>query len=266
MYKTIILSIGLACLSILTGCTSTHGEWGKYATLAPGWKAVQDAAVSAATDANTWMPLAGAAVFGAGGFDKRTSKWATNHAPLFGSAQKARDTSDQLESISRVNFFVTAMLAPSGEGWDGVWNKSKGLAIGFATRRINGEITDSIKFASNRVRPDKSDDYSFPSGHTSNSTVYASLAAQNVAYLNISQTQKNIWQYSSYTIAGLTAWARVEGNRHYPSDMLAGYALGNFLGIFMSQAFINPEAQDILQVEVNIQQNREQSVALSYRW
>lgn len=250
---------------LLSGCASSN-PWGQNATLAPGWKVIQDATVVAATDANTWIPIVGAAAFGLSGFDNRTPDWATNNSPLFRSVKRAQNASDTLESISRVNFFVSAMLAPSGDGWDGVLNKTKGLAIAFTTRRINGDMTNSIKFATNRVRPDNSDDYSFPSGHTSNSTVYASLAAQNVEYLNISQAQKDIWQYSSYTIAGLTAWARVEGNRHYPSDVLAGYALGNFLGVFMSQAFINPNLQESVSIEVSIQRSREQSLALNYRW
>lgn len=258
----ILLMAGLT----LSSCAPTQGEWGKYATLAPGWKAVQNAAITAATDKNTWVPLAAAVVFGGAGLDKRTSDWAVRTTPLFGSAENARDTSDRLEDISRTNFFFTSLLAPSGDGWNGAWNKAKGLAIGFTARRVNAEITDSIKFASNRVRPDKSDDFSFPSGHTSNSSVYASIAVQNLTYLNLTQTQETLWKASSYTVAGLTAWARVEGNRHYPSDVLAGYALGNFLGVFISQAFINPEAQNQLHVTMTFLQTREQSFTLSYRW
>jgi len=255
----------------LSSCASTHGEWGKSATLMPRWSAVKDAAVSAATDPNTWIPLAGAAVFGATSFsgtnwDHKTSDWAVRTTPIFGSAEHARDTSDRLEDISRTNFFFTSLLTPSGDGWDGAWNKAKGLAIGFTARRINAEITDSIKFSTNRVRPDKSDDFSFPSGHTSNSSVYASISVHNLTYLNLTQTQEALWKASSYTVAGLTAWARVEGNRHYPSDVLTGYALGNFLGIFISQAFINPEAKNKFHVDMSLLQNREQSFTLSYRW
>ena len=34
------------------------------------------------------------------------------------------------------------------------------------------------------------------------------------------------------------AWARVEGDRHYPSDVLAGAALGHFLSAFIHDAFL----------------------------
>jgi membrane-associated phospholipid phosphatase len=35
------------------------------------------------------------------------------------------------------------------------------------------------------------------------------------------------------------AWARVEARKHYPSDVLAGAALGHFLTAFIHDAFLN---------------------------
>jgi len=42
-------------------------------------------------------------------------------------------------------------------------------------------------------------------------------------------------------IAAGTAWARVEAGAHCPSDVLAGVALGNFMGAFFTQAFLGLE-------------------------
>jgi len=39
-------------------------------------------------------------------------------------------------------------------------------------------------------------------------------------------------------IAAGTAWARVEGGVHYPSDVLAGMALGHFVAAFINDAFM----------------------------
>jgi hypothetical protein len=39
---------------------------------------------------------------------------------------------------------------------------------------------------------------------------------------------------------GGASWARLEGNYHYPSDVLLGAALGNFIGRFLNDAFIGP--------------------------
>ena len=38
-----------------------------------------------------------------------------------------------------------------------------------------------------------------------------------------------------------TAWARVEAGEHYPSDVLVGVALGNFMGAFFTEAFLGLE-------------------------
>jgi hypothetical protein len=35
------------------------------------------------------------------------------------------------------------------------------------------------------------------------------------------------------------AWARVEGEKHYPTDVLVGAALGNFITRFVHDAFMN---------------------------
>ena len=40
-------------------------------------------------------------------------------------------------------------------------------------------------------------------------------------------------------VASGVAWARVEARRHYPSDVLAGAALGHFLTAFVHDAFLN---------------------------
>ena len=40
------------------------------------------------------------------------------------------------------------------------------------------------------------------------------------------------------TLAAGTAWARVEAKKHFPSDVLAGAALGNFIASFVHDAFL----------------------------
>lgn len=40
-------------------------------------------------------------------------------------------------------------------------------------------------------------------------------------------------------LASGVAWARLEGRHHYPSDVLAGAALGHFITAFIHDAFMN---------------------------
>jgi hypothetical protein len=41
-----------------------------------------------------------------------------------------------------------------------------------------------------------------------------------------------------YSLAVGTAWARVEAKKHFPSDVLAGAALGSFISAFVHDAFL----------------------------
>jgi hypothetical protein len=45
------------------------------------------------------------------------------------------------------------------------------------------------------------------------------------------------------TITAATAWARVEAYQHYPSDVLAGIAIGHFFGAFVTDAFVGAERE-----------------------
>jgi len=45
-------------------------------------------------------------------------------------------------------------------------------------------------------------------------------------------------------VASGVAWARVEAQRHYPSDVLAGAALAHFLTAFIHDAFLNLSEDD----------------------
>lgn len=49
-----------------------------------------------------------------------------------------------------------------------------------------------------------------------------------------------------FTVEGLQGWARVEQGRHYPSDVLFGMALGNFVAGFFYDWFIeDPEVSNL---------------------
>ena len=45
-----------------------------------------------------------------------------------------------------------------------------------------------------------------------------------------------------YGMAGGTAWARVEAEKHHATDVLVGYALGHFVARCMHNAFLQPRA------------------------
>ena len=49
---------------------------------------------------------------------------------------------------------------------------------------------------------------------------------------------RRILRYSLKGMAAGTAWARMEANRHYPSDVLFAAAMSHFLSAFIHDAFM----------------------------
>ncbi|TWR28172.1 phosphatase PAP2 family protein [Mucilaginibacter achroorhodeus] len=80
--------------------------------------------------------------------------------------------------------------------------------------------TFSIKKISHRLRPDGSNYYSFPSGHTGNAFAAAEFMAQEYS-------EKSIWYgIAGYSFATATAILRVYNRDHWFSDIIAGAGFG----------------------------------------
>jgi Membrane-associated phospholipid phosphatase len=85
---------------------------------------------------------------------------------------------------------------------------------------LNGLLTQGIKVAVHRTRPDQGN-YSFPSGHASSSFATATVLQREFG-----------WKFGlpAYAAASYVAGSRVQGNRHYASDVIFGAAVGIVAG------------------------------------
>lgn len=80
--------------------------------------------------------------------------------------------------------------------------------------------TRGIKIFASEQRPDGSDNYSFPSGHTA--TAFACATILSKEYGHISP-----WiSFGAYSMATATGMMRMMNNRHWMSDVLAGAGIG----------------------------------------
>jgi hypothetical protein len=86
---------------------------------------------------------------------------------------------------------------------------------------MNDVLTRSIKASVNRMRPDRSDSYSFLSGHTSSSFMMATV---------VNKYYGKKWGIPAYAFAALVGISRIEKNKHWPSDVISGAALGYISG------------------------------------
>jgi membrane-associated phospholipid phosphatase len=228
-------------LLALAGCgTLPSGRgWGEDTTFRPGWERVRESAVNAARDPWVWAPLAGAAVFQIDDWDRRTSDWAREHTPVFGSQRSAEDWSDDLRNVSALAHYVTVAATPSGdEPGEWIFNKAKGTLVGVAAVSATVAVTNGLKSATDRRRPNDLADESFPSGHTSSSAVHTRLASRNLDSIAMPDGTRQVLNVGLHALTIGTSWARIEAGWHYPSDTLFSIALGNFIAAFVNDAFL----------------------------
>lgn len=101
-----------------------------------------------------------------------------------------------------------------------------------ASAIASGIMTNSFKYVIGRGRPtDGHGAYdfepfsgrdSFSSGHTTEAFALASV---------ITEHYSSMWvQVPAYGLASMVGYARLNNNRHWPSDVLAGAAIGTFTG------------------------------------
>jgi membrane-associated phospholipid phosphatase len=86
-------------------------------------------------------------------------------------------------------------------------------------------VTEGLKEAFPKWRPDRSDRKSFPSGHTSRSfSAAATIYNREGAKYGI----------PAFVVASFVGLARVEGKKHYWSDVAAGAAIGTASGFLIT--------------------------------
>jgi membrane-associated phospholipid phosphatase len=86
---------------------------------------------------------------------------------------------------------------------------------------LNTGLTNLLKVTVGRERPNGEDDMSFPSGHASTAFTLAAVAERHFG-----------WKVGlpAYGVAGLVAVSRLQRNKHYLSDVIAGATLGYIVG------------------------------------
>ena len=239
-------------LILITSCgTLENGRgWGQDALKPINGKRVSKALYDAATDWGTLIPAGGAVASSLGNFDERVNSWATGHSPIFGSMDSASRAANYLLGILQAEVVLTALATPSGEdSQEWVYSKAKGLSVELGAELVTMGVTEGLKNISNRERPGGSDN-SFPSGHSSAAFTNVVLANRNLQYLSMSDELRIAFEVGNYILASATAWARVEANGHWLSDVLAGAAIGYFFGAFIHDGFMGLPEDKPAQVKV----------------
>ncbi len=234
------LILGAITLFVLEACgTLPNGRgWGQDAIYPFDLDRIGRAAYSSAIDPQTWIPLAaGAAV---NPFDHRISDWARVHTPIFGSQGNAESVDTTLLPPLEYEWIATGLATPSGDSaGEWIYDKAKGMAVEWSTVIANANATLFLKKEIGRERPNESDDRSMPSSAASDAFNYATLSNGNLDNIPaLPDSVRVFMQAGNIVTASTIAWARVEAGDHYPSDVLAGAALGHFVTSFICKAFM----------------------------
>lgn len=134
-----------------------------------------------------------------------------------------------------------ALLLDTGAGMSG----GELLVMYVQTMGLNEAATGALKLATARVRPlaynpdPRIDDglrqsryarRSFPSGHTSAAFAGAVFIGEVHARLHPDRSSRHWVRGGGLALAALTGYARVRAGHHFPSDVLAGAAVGALVG------------------------------------
>jgi membrane-associated phospholipid phosphatase len=138
-------------------------------------------------------------------------------------------------------------------GIKGKHNLLDATGIYVMTGVIAGISVESVKKIANRQRPDASNNYSFPSGHTA--TAFASAEFLKQEYKDVSP----LYGVAGYAIATGTGILRLYNNKHWVSDVVAGAGFG--IASTKLAYFLYPKVKSLLTGKGNLNY----SVVPSYR-
>jgi len=236
-----LILIGLALLN-LSSCGTLGGQrWGASAFQDINMAHIQKVALTSLNSPQVYLSAGLAAVLAISNQDKKIQSWAVRRNPLFDNAPNATKLSDILHTLIGVETFATGLLTPSGKGnkqW--IYAKAKGMGAEFVAWQTTLGMTLFLKKITKRHRPNNFDRESFPSGHSSSSFALANLSNQNIKAFKLSPPMTVGLQGANTLLASTVAWARVEGNNHFPVDILVGASLGHFISNFVFYMLMGP--------------------------
>lgn len=225
------LVVALALLS--TGCAS-QGPW-------PSWQQWRDSAVNTAGSPATWAPLLAAAVVKATDRDQSLSDYAHEQQPLYGSNANADRVADDGILALSVLAVGSALLTPPAAAGDADANwseRGERVAVLLLAHSAADGTSGWLKGVFDRTRPNGRDK-GMPSGHATEAFAYATEAARNIDDLGWSPAQQWWWNVGMYSIASGVAWARVEVQAHYSTDVLVGASVGHFVAGWLYDVYLN---------------------------
>lgn len=131
------------------------------------------------------------------------------------------------DDIEKSGDIIQVLIPAIAYGTTFYLDDSDGRSQFYKSFFTNLGVTYGLKYTINKNRPDGGSQ-SFPSGHTS-------AAFQGAAFIH----KRYGWEYSvlAYTGASFVGYSRVESDKHYIEDVLAGAAIGAISSFYFTQPY-----------------------------
>lgn len=151
-------------------------------------------------------------------FDHTVDDYFQKHQPLKGQA----NTGDKIGQ-GYVPFGLGIALFATGEMIDNKQLADTG-AVSLEALAVTGVATEALKYITQRPRPNRVNNMSFPSGHASMTSAFAASVSE-------------MYDWNPYiavplfTASAFVGASRIQANEHHFSDVVAGMTLGTVVGM-----------------------------------
>jgi len=136
------------------------------------------------------------------------------------------------DSLQRLGDFLQYALPATGLAATALHRDSDGTVQWLWSGATTLAFVGVGKALGDKTRPDETSDTSFPSGH-------AAWAFWGASFLDSRYGPG--WGIPAYALAALTAYSRVEADKHYPDDVIAGASIALLSNFF----WVRPLARDV---------------------
>ena len=240
-FSLVLLSFLISSCALFT----KKGEWGKRAWYPVHWDKIKTAFKKNITSAHVWAPVASAGVLNVMAWDNNLQNWINHERIIFDDQTEAENYSYTFNEILKYEMYLSIFITPSNDSENDLGNyalnKLKGGTLVNVASSASTQAHHILRKSTDRTRPSGHDNNSMPSGHATQSGARRVLVTRNLEATDIQKTHQLLINTLNTTLSAGVMWARVEGDNHYPTDVLMGYALGSFLSGFIYDSLINLE-------------------------
>ncbi len=235
----------LLLLGTLTGPAAA--DWGADATWRPSWGRIKHSFTKAATHPMTWIPALGGVAVYASGHDEDWAESIYHHTPVFGSNRKADQASNRFRNAADSLWLISILATDSGDEWFS--NKVRGGLVQAGALGATRVASNGLKALVDRKEPaqerGEAEGDAFPSNHATGPFAQAALIRENMRQSYLPPLLANTLTAAGYVAATGSAYGRMEAGAHHLSDQLAGMAIGNFVAMFVNEAFMGGEESGV---------------------